>query len=188
MTHFQSWFKRGWTRAVFDRNNDFELGKTALSWTGHWKYGDYRKALGNDLILLPLPDFGQGIKTGMGSWSWSITTSCPNPAGAWAFFSYLMSVKEILHMTNINGALPARKSALARSRLYGSAGPLEVFAQQLNVGAGVPRPLTPAYGTIGKAFSEAVSTIIAGEDVQTALSRAAAAIDENIADNHGYPQ
>ncbi|HWJ34269.1 MAG TPA: hypothetical protein VNR70_03340, partial [Steroidobacteraceae bacterium] len=61
-------------------------------------------------------------------------------------------------------------------------------AQQLNVGAGVPRPLTPAYGTIGKAFSEAVSTIIAGEDVQTALSRAAAAIDENIADNHGYPQ
>jgi hypothetical protein len=32
-----------------------------------------------------------------------------------------------------------------------------------------------------------VSTIIAGEDVQTALSRAAAAIDENIADNHGYP-
>lgn len=60
--------------------------------------------------------------------------------------------------------------------------------QQIMTGAGVPRPVTPAYGTISKAFSEAVSAIIAGQDVQMALSRAAAAIDADIADNHGYPQ
>jgi multiple sugar transport system substrate-binding protein len=188
MTRFQYWFKRGWTRAVFDRNNDFEQGKTALSWTGHWKYGDYRKALGNDLILLPLPNFGHGIKTGMGSWGWGITSACPDPAGTWAFLAYLMSVKEILHMTNINGALPARKSAIAQSHLYGAHGPLRIFAQQLISGAGVPRPVTPAYGTISKAFSGAVSAIIAGQDVQMALNRAAAAIDKDIADNRGYPR
>jgi multiple sugar transport system substrate-binding protein len=188
MRRFQYWFKRGWTRAVFDRNNDFEQGKTALSWTGHWKYGEYRRALGKDLILLPLPDFGHGIKTGLGSWGWGITSACPNPAGAWAFIAYLLSAQEILRMTNINGALPARKSALVQSPLYGADGSLKTFAQQLMTGAGVPRPATPAYGTISKAFSEAVSTIIAGQDVQMALSRAAAAIDEDIADNHGYPQ
>ena len=87
MTRFQYWFKRGWTRAVFDRNDDFEQGKTALSWTGHWKYIDYRKALGNDLILLPLPNFGHGIKTGMGSYSWGITRTCADPNGAWRFLS-----------------------------------------------------------------------------------------------------
>jgi len=188
MTRFQYWFKRGWTRAVFDRNNDFARGKTALSWTGHWKYIDYRKALGKDLILLPLPDFGHGIKTGTGAWSWGITSACPSPDGAWAFLAYLMSANEILRVTGINGALPARKSALAQSPLYGAHGPLNTFAQQIMSGAGVPRPATPAYGTISKAFSGAVRAIIAGADVQTALRRAAAAIDEDIAANHGYPR
>lgn len=188
MRRFQYWFKRGWTRAVFDRNNDFEQGRTALSWTGHWKYRDYHKALGKDLMLLPLPDFGRGIKTGMGSWSWSITSTCPNPTGAWRFLAYLMSRKEILNITRVNGALPARKSAIAQSPLYGAGGSLEVFAQQLMSGAGVPRPATPGYGTISRAFSEAVSAIIAGQQVQTSLSRAASVIDADIADNQGYPQ
>jgi multiple sugar transport system substrate-binding protein len=188
MRRFQYWFKRGWTRAVFDRNNDFEQGRTALSWTGHWKYGDYHKALGRDLILLPLPDFGHGIKTGMGSWSWGITSTCPNPAGAWTFLAYLMSRKEILNLTQVNGALPARRSVIAQSPLYGAGGSLEVFAQQLTSGAGVPRPATPAYGTISRAFSDAVNAIIAGQEVQASLTRAASVIDANIAASHGYPQ
>ncbi len=188
MRRFQYWFKRGWSRAVFDRTQDFESGRAALSWTGHWKYEDYHKALGKDLILLPLPDFGHGIKTGMGSWGWGITSTCPDPEGAWTFLAYLMSTQEILRFTNVNGALPARKSAIAQSPLYGAGGPLRVFAQQLLSGAGVPRPATPAYGTISRAFSEAVSAIIAGQEVQASLSRAASVIDANIADNHGYPQ
>jgi len=30
MTRFQNWFKRGWTRAVFDRNNDFEARQDCI--------------------------------------------------------------------------------------------------------------------------------------------------------------
>lgn len=187
MKRFQYWFKRGWTRPIFARNNDFELGKTALSWTGHWKYANYRKALGDDLILLPLPDFGRGIKTGMGSWNWGISSTCGVPEGAWAFLAYLTSPEEILRMTNANGALPARKSALAKSRLYGENAPLEVFAQQLTAGHGVPRPAMPGYSTISKSFSNAVSDILEGGDVQAALSRAAVEIDADIAINYGYP-
>jgi len=188
MTRFQEWFRKGWARAVVDRVDDFEKGKNALTWTGHWRYGRFRAALGDDLILLPLPDFGHGLKTGMGSWGWSITSTCPDPAGAWAFLSHLMSVNEILRMSDANGAVPARKSALARSKLYGSHGPLEVFAQQLFVGAGFPRPAMPGYGTISKAFAKAAGAIIAGADVQTELTRAANAIDEDIAARRGYPQ
>lgn len=188
MQQFQNWFKKGRAHAVFDRNDDFEKRRTALSWTGHWKYRGFRQALGDDLVLLPLPDFGHGIKTGMGSWSWSITSTCSNPQGAWAFLSHLMSDREILRMTTANGALPARKSALAQSPLYGEHGPLRVFAQQLLNGDGVPRPVTPGYGVVSRTFSGAVSAILRGEDVQTVLSRAASLIDADLAYNSGYPQ
>lgn len=187
MQRFQQWFQKGWTRAVFDRNDDFERGRAALLWMGHWKYTDMREALGEDLVLLPLPDFGHGLKTGMGSWAWSITSSCPDPAGAWAFLAHLMSTEEILRVTSANGAVPARRSALARSALYGPGRPLQVFAQQLFSGAGVTRPATPGYGVISKAFVNAVHAIITGADVQTELTRAAQTIDQDIAANLGYP-
>jgi len=187
MQRFQQWFRHGWTRAVFDRNDDFEQGRTALLWMGHWKYSDMRDALGDDLMLLPLPDFGHGLKTGMGSWTWSITSTCPDPAGAWAFLSHLMSDAEILRVTNANGAVPARKSALAKSPLYGPGRPLQVFAQQLFSGSGVARPASPGYGAISKAYANAVRAIITGADVQTELTRAAQIVDADIAANGGYP-
>lgn len=187
MKHFQAWFRRGWTQAVFDRNDDFDKGRAALSWSGHWKYESYRKALGEDLMLMPLPDFGRGIKTGMGSWNWGITSTCHDAAGAWMFLAHLMSTSEILRTTNVNGAVPARRAALLRSPLYGANGPLTLFAQQLEAGYGIPRPATPAYATISKVFSKAVGAIVTGGDVETELGKAAAAIDEDIATNRGYP-
>ncbi len=186
MKHFHRWIKKGWTRVVFDRSDDFQKGKTALSWTGHWGYRIYRKALGKDLVLLPLPDFGRGIKTAMGSWVWGISSTCGNPEGAWAFLAYLLSPKEIVRMTNVNMAMPARWSALAQSPLYGPRGSLRFFVHQLDMG-GVPRPATPAYGTISKAFGKAVSNIVAGADVQSELSQAADTIDQMIAAHRGYP-
>jgi multiple sugar transport system substrate-binding protein len=187
MKRFQHWFDQGWTQAVFDRTDDFEKRRAALSWTGHWKYPSYRAALGQDLVLLPMPDFGHGIKTAMGSWSWGISSTCRDTAGAWAFLEHLMSSREIERITNANGAMPARQSVLAHSALYGDAGPLRIFAQQLNAGSGVPRPATPGYGTISKSFAAAVSDIIAGKDVETALSKAAHSIDADVAANRNYP-
>lgn len=186
MTRFQQWFRKGWSQPIVDRADDFEKGRAALSWTGNWKYPDYRDALGADLVLMPLPDFGKGIKTGMGSWSWSITSTCPDPAAAWAFIAHLVSAEEILRVSNVNGAVPARRSALARSTLYGSRGPLRMFADQLAAGLGVPRPATPAYITIRNSFAQAVHAIIGGGDVQAELSKAAATIDADIARNRGY--
>jgi multiple sugar transport system substrate-binding protein len=186
MKRFQQWFKKGWSQPIVDRSDDFEQRRTALSWTGNWKYADYRAALGDDLVLMPLPDFGHGIKTGMGSWSWAISSTCRDPAAAWSFIAHLMSPDEILRVTNANAAVPARRSALARSPLYGSRGPLRMYAQQLAAGLGVPRPATPAYITIRTTFANAVSAIIAGGDVQAELSKAAGIIDADIARNRGY--
>ncbi len=186
LTHFQSWVKKGWTRVVSDRQNDFADGKTALSWRGHWGYPPYHKALGKDLVVMPLPDFGHGIKTGMGSLAWGISSTCREPEGAWAFLAYLLSPEEIVRMTNVNAAMPARWSALAQSPLYGAQGPLRLLVHQLEIG-GVPRPATPVYGTITRVFAEAVGNIVAGADVQSELSQAADMIDRTIAANRGYP-
>lgn len=186
MKRFQQWFQKGWSQAVIDRSDDFERGRTALSWMGNWKYLEYREALGDDLVLMPLPDFGHGVKTGMGSWGWAISSTCRDPAAAWAFIAHLMSTEEILRVSNVNGSVPARRSAQARSRLYGSHGPLRMYALQLAAGLGVPRPATPAYITIRTTFANAVSAIIAGGDVQAELSKAAGLIDADIARNRGY--
>lgn len=188
MQHFKRWFERGWTRAIFDRTDDFATGRAALSWNGHWNYLRFLQALGKDLVLLPLPDFGRGIKTGIGSWSWGISATCHEPGGAGAFLAYLMSTDEILRMTNANGAVPARQSSLARSPLYGASGPLRLYAQQINAGLGVTRPVTPAYGAISLTFAQAVGAIVAGGDAQAELSKAAAAIDRDIAAHRNYPR
>ena len=187
MKHVQSWFQQGWARAVFDRSDDFPRGRAALSWGGHWQYRKYQEALGEDLVLMPLPDFGRGIKTGIGSWVWGITSTCHDPAGAWAFLAHLLSGEEILRMTDLNGAVPGRRSVLPRSQLYGTSGPLRLFARQLDAGLGVPRPITPAYGTIREAFTAAVRAIIGGADVRTELSTAADIIDQDITAHNGYP-
>jgi multiple sugar transport system substrate-binding protein len=186
MQHFQRWVQNGWARGATARFDDFDKGKAALSWIGSWAYQRYDKALGKDLILLPVPDFGQGIKTGMGSWAWGMSSTCREPAGAWAFLSYLLSDQEILNMTGVNYGIPARRTAMLKSPLYGAQGPLRFYVRQLEA-AGVPRPATPAYDTISSAFGEAVARIAAGADVQAELSKAAAAIDQNIAAHHGYP-
>jgi multiple sugar transport system substrate-binding protein len=185
MAHFQQWIEKGWTRAP-GRQEDFANGKAALAWTGNYQYQNYYKALGKDLVLLPLPDFGHGIKTGMGSWAWGMSSTCREPAGAWAFLAHLLSTREIMNMTAVNSGMPARRSSLEQSSLYGPQGPLRFFVQQLEAG-GTPRPATPAYGTISRTFGEAVARIVAGGNVQTELGKAADIIDRDIAEHRGYP-
>jgi multiple sugar transport system substrate-binding protein len=187
MERFQSWFANGWTTNAPAGDVDFhERQIAALSWVGHWQYNPHVEALGDDLILLPLPDFGTGSKTGMGSWNWGITTTCAVPDGAWAFLEFLMQPEEILRMTDANGAVPSRFSAVEMSALYGEGGPLELFAEQLGSVA-VPRPQTPAYPVITDAFAEAIANIAGGADVAAQLQQARQRIEQDIEDNRGYP-
>jgi len=187
MERFQGWFANGWATNAPAGDVDFhERQIAALSWVGHWQYNPHVEALGDDLVILPLPDFGTGSKTGMGSWNWGITTSCGVPDGAWAFLEFLMQPDEILRMTDANGAVPARFSAIEMSELYGEGAPLELFAEQLNTVA-VPRPQTPAYPVITDAFAEAIANIAGGADVAEQLQQARQRIEQDIEDNRGYP-
>ncbi|ABX03798.1 MAG TPA: sugar ABC transporter substrate-binding protein [Herpetosiphon sp.] len=187
MKWFQGLFTNGYVNPKPAGSTDFAEGKAALSWVGHWAYPDYAKALGDKLLVLPAADLGKGAKTGMGSWNWGITSKCANPAAAAEVLSFIVSPEEVLRMSDANGAVPARTSAIAKSKLFGDGAPLNLYVQQLTNGVAMPRPITPAYPVITVAFAEAVDNIVAGADVQAELDKAAQKIDADIEDNQGYP-
>ncbi len=186
MEQVQAWILQGYVDPNID-DAAFTGKRVALSWSGHWDYPRYAEAHGDDLVLLPLPDFGEGTRTGQGSWCWGITTACDHPDEAARFIRFLLEGDNILAMTEANGAPPARRSVIRRSPLYGPEGPLRLFAVQHEEGYSIPRPRTPAYPTITDVFERAFQDIRHGGDVQAALDRAAAAIDEDIRASRGYP-
>jgi multiple sugar transport system substrate-binding protein len=190
---FQSW------KTYVDPNTDgnaFAKGRVALSWVGHWMYPAYSQALGDDLVVLPLPDFGNGPKTGQGSWAWGIGAATKNAKAAGAFLDTLLDDANVTAMTAANGAVPATKTALAKSELYKQGGPLQLFADQLAKPCGdsditqscvaVTRPVTAGYPVITSKFSEALNSIYGGADPKSALEKAARAIDQDFSDNAGY--
>ncbi|MFF4015036.1 ABC transporter substrate-binding protein [Streptomyces sp. NPDC001843] len=190
---FQSW------KPYVDANTDgnaFAKRRVALSWVGHWMYPAYSAALGKDMVVLPLPDFGNGPKTGQGSWAWGIGADTKNAKAAGAFLDALLDDANVKAMTSANGAPPATRSALAKSPLYRKGGPLQLFAEQLAKPCGdtritkscvaVTRPLTAGYPTVTAQFSEALNSVYGGADPKDALSKAARAIDRDFSDNAGY--
>lgn len=186
MRRVQSWLREGYVDPNID-DAAFVTDRVALSWVGHWQYRPYAEELGDNLVVLPLPDFGHGTKTGLGSWAWAITASCKQPEAAMQFLAFLLQPEEVLAMTDANAAVPATRSALAKSQLYSEQGPLRLFARQLTEGYAVPRPQSPAYPVITSAFQQALDDIRNGADVQSTLDKAVAIIDQDIADNKGYP-
>lgn len=185
MEQLQSWLQKGYVDPNID-DAAFTEGRVALSWTGHWVYRDYAKAVGDDLVILPLPNFGRGSKTGQGSWNWGITTKCRNPQGAMQFLEFLLQTDEVLAMTNANGAVPGIKQAIDRSPLYTEGGPLHLFSAQLLSKQSIPRPQTPAYPVITSAFQQAFANIRHQIDVKASLNKAVETIDRDIQDNQGY--
>ncbi len=187
MEWFQSLFEKGYANPTPAGDDSFYGAKTtALSYVGHWMKGPHMEGLGDDLVLIPMFKGPEDHVSGMGSWNWGITSNADNPEAVWEFMEFLLSPEEILRMTDGNGAVPARKSALEQREEYKQGGLLHVFVEQLNEIA-VPRPQTPAYPTITSAYAEAVQNIINGANVQEQLDKAVEEIDQDIEDNQGYP-
>ncbi|HKJ71248.1 MAG TPA: extracellular solute-binding protein, partial [Gammaproteobacteria bacterium] len=137
MRRIQRWLERGYVDPNLD-DAAFPAGRVALSWGGHWSYPRYREAVGDDLAVLPLPDFGEGSRTAQGSWAWALTRRCREPQAAARFLRFLLRPPEVLRMARANGAVPGTLPALRRSELYGPGGPLRLLAEQLRGGRAVP--------------------------------------------------
>lgn len=194
LTTFASW------RQYTDPDTDgtaFQSGRVSLNWMGNWLYPSYKEALGDDLVVGPLPDFGNGAKTGSGTIAWSLGGYTKNGEAAGKLLDYLMSDDVVAEYTAANGAPPATKSALAASELYGDGGPLAFLAEQLEAACptedklseecvAVSRPVTAGYPIITAEYGKALSAIWGGADPKSSLEGAARAIDRNFADNDGF--
>lgn len=166
----------------------FLEGRVALSWVGHWEYDRYNEMHGEDLVLVPFPDFGEGVKTGQGSWNWGVTRGCGNPEAAVQFITFLLEKQQVLEMIEANSAIPANLNAISISELHREGGPLHLYVRQLREGYTVPRPRTPAYPVITTIFQQAFRDIRVEVPVETALDKAAREIDQDIEYNEGYPR
>lgn len=193
LTDFATW------KPFVDANADgkaFPEARVAIGMGGHWLYPSYSEAIGSDLLVLPLPDMGNGAKAGAGSWTWGIGATTKNGKAAGEFLDYLLNDTNVNAMTAANGAPPATQSAFADAALYQEGGALALWGDQLaNACASdavtdscvaVYRPVTPGYPTITSKFSGALAAIWGGAAPQSELSDAAKAIDSNFADNSGY--
>ncbi len=187
-------------RKFTDANADdkaFQSERVGLSWVGHWVYNDYKDALGDDLVVIPLPDFGMGTKSGQGSSAWGISACSGSAAAAGVFLDYLMTDPEVTDMTDGNAAPPGTTSVTESSALYQAGGPLELYAEQLKLTCGaesiptadcvtVPRTISPAWPIINTEFSKAFFDIWGGGDAQSSLDTAVKLIDLDYSDNANY--
>lgn len=163
----------------------FIQGRAALAYIGNWYYPSILEAWGDDLVIMPPPDYGNGTVVGGASWQWGISSACPNPDGAWAFLEYVMEPENVATISNLTGLIPARISAADLTDNYAEGGPLSIFVEISNAYS-VMRPETPGYPMIASTFENAAREIALGADIQDTLDDAVDAIDQDIEDNAGY--
>lgn len=166
-------------------NQEFVDDQVALSYTGVWNALDALDAVGDDLLILPAPDLGEGPKIGGGSWQWAISSACPAADGAREYLEFSFQDEYLTAFADNQIVIPATETAAAQSKYFGPDGvlrPFVDFSQQY----AVLRPETPAYAVISSTFETAAKDIMSGADVQTTLDNAVAEIDANIASNDGY--
>lgn len=189
MTQFQSWATDGLIDLSAVDDSNFIEGDAALSWVGHWMYSAYSEALGDDLVLVPLPDFGAGSKAGMGSWNWAMSSDTTDADAVWAFIQHVTQPDQVKMIADAEGAVPALQSVVDADPTFAEGGIRHLYVLNLQGAPDIalPRPATPAYGAIRDAFSTALADIISGADVQSALDAAVEAIDSDIEANEGYP-
>ncbi|MCI3277244.1 hypothetical protein [Streptomyces cylindrosporus] len=142
----------------------FDNGRSLISWSGH------------------------GTVTGMGSWRWAIPVTSAAPDAVQALPAFLPSPDEVVCMTDVNGAIPATRSAITRTGRFTVSGPERMRTEQLQNGTARPRPGTPAHAAVTDAFSRPQQRIVlARAPVGAELDRAVEAIDEDLAAHRYYP-
>jgi multiple sugar transport system substrate-binding protein len=187
LTIIQNWAKAGYVNP--NRNGlAFEEGKTPISWVGHWLYAAYTKAFPGDVQIVPLPRFGLQDVTGMGSWQWGITSNAANGDAAWRFISFLLQPRQVLQMTQTNGAVPGTYSAIGLAPRFASGAPEHLYVEQLENGVARPRPQTAAYPAVTAAFAKAFQAIVVDlKPVKPTLDAAARSVDADLIAHDYYP-
>jgi multiple sugar transport system substrate-binding protein len=188
----QRWHTEGYTARNEDDACFQEEGRCALSMVGHWVLAQYQEAfedrgIGDELIALPLPNFGEGTRTGMGSFVLAANSESDADA-VWEFIEFALSPEQVARYSEATGGIPARQSVAEESELYRDGALLEQWPIQSEGGYAQTRPTHPGYPTISAAFGQVIDDMIDGASVRELVDEAVDDIDSDLADNDGYPE
>jgi len=186
---WQSLFTRGLapgtTQDAADRDTGFIEGRYALMWNGNWAGATALEPFGEDLLILPAPDFGNGGRIGAGSWQFGVSADSKNKEGATQFIEFMMQDNYLAAFSDGINNIPSTPTAAAVSKNFSSGAPFEIFfdysAEQATL-----RPPTPAYLTAALVFEKALADIANGADVVDTLDNATDEINADIEANGGY--
>lgn len=182
---FAKGYAPGTSQDPADRDTGFLEGRYALQWNGNWAAPGVLDVLGEDLLFLPAPDFGNGSKIGAASWQFGIAETSDNKEGARAFIEYAIQDKYLTAFSDGIGNIPATAAATKASKYYAPGAPMEVFFE-LSTQQALIRPATPGYVVMAKVFEKTMADIANGADVQDALDAAVDEINLDIENNNGY--
>lgn len=188
MTFMKDLIDKGYINPQQTIDTAFVDGTSALDLTGHWNFNDYSKALGDDLILVPFPDLGNGSYTGIGGLPFSATSTAVKNGtveNCAEFIKFAMGETYQKQINDVNGSLPVMNSVLESVPSLQKDGALYLYAQQLMGGKYAERPVSPAFPTYQNEVGTAVFDILAGAEIEETLSKAAKEIDKVIEEN-GY--
>ena len=182
----QRWVDLGYVGYDLSSFTDyFEAGTAGLEWGVSWMHSYYKDSLGDDLVVIPMPDFGTGIKTSTSDNNWVISRTCENPGGAIEFLEFLMNAENTAKIAQTEDSIPANWEAIDASlELYGPGSEFYIYIEQFEQEMAVTLPTTPAQQIIQDEFFDALERILNGEDVSSTLSAAAEIIDQRIDENH----
>jgi ABC-type glycerol-3-phosphate transport system substrate-binding protein len=100
---FTEGYVPGITQDSADRDTGFIDGKYALQWNGNWAGGLAKEKLGDDLLILPAPNFGNGARIGAGSWEFGVSANSENVEGATEFIEFMMQDEYLVQFSNVTG-------------------------------------------------------------------------------------
>lgn len=185
---FTQWFQGQFNDGFAPRSNaqdrtEFRNGKVAIQYSGNWGYLQNYETFGDDLLILPPPDFGHGPKVGVGSWQYGLTRACTEEQrkGALEYLRFSMQDKYIAQFSDITSLIPATTTAAAETTggLYGPGQPLS-WLTEMSERYGMLRPPTPAYPVISQVFQQQFQDVVNNKPPQQALDQSVKEIDADI--------
>ena len=174
---------------VMADSDDGYYGKkdTCMLLYGHWMAPQAKEFLGDDGILVPIPDFGYGVYTGSGSQTWGITTRAQENQTVEecvAVLKEFLKPEYVQGMSDANGSIPGLKSVLEKDPKYAEGGWLYLFREQLEGGIAINRPHTPAAVYVRAAIGQTLRDILAYGNAEQAMDDITKEIDQLIVDNN----
>jgi arabinogalactan oligomer/maltooligosaccharide transport system substrate-binding protein len=141
-------------------DTEFQQGQLDMIFEGPWVLGDFEKALGDNLGLVPEPTGPKGpFEPMMGIDGWYINPNSQNMAAAIDLALYIFGPEGLTEYENMAGDPAARTDVTSTDPL------VKAFADI--AAAGYPRPQSAEFGNYWTPFGNALTAVVSGTATPT---------------------